>query len=73
MLFLKNGMGRIMTRIWIILAAITATTAPLMAVERMIPPPIQAVQPTPVTIGLDRPILLKRMTVTATALPDVAP
>lgn len=62
-----------MTRIWIILAAITATTAPLMAVERMIPPPIQAVQPTPVTIGLDRPILLKRMTVTATALPDVAP
>lgn len=60
-----------MTRIFIALAAITATTAPLMAVERMALAPA-ATAPTPVTIGLDRPILLKRMVVTATALPNDA-
>ena len=62
-----------MTRIFIALAAITATTAPLMAFERMTPPLAEAVRPTPVTIGLGHPILLKRMVVTATALPDGAP
>lgn len=61
-----------MTRIFIALAAIAATTAPLMAVERMASAPTAAVTPSPVTIGLDRPILLKRMVVTATALPDDA-
>lgn len=61
-----------MTRIFITLAAIIATTAPLMAFERMTSAPTAAATSTPVTIGLDRPILLKRMVVTATALPDNA-
>lgn len=73
MVFFKMEKGSVMTRIFIALAAIIATTAPLMAVERMTPPPVEAVQPTPITVGLDHPILLKRMTVTATALPDGAP
>ncbi|WP_336970479.1 hypothetical protein [Sphingobium aromaticiconvertens] len=60
-----------MTRIFIALAAITATTAPLMAVERMTAASTAAAATSiPVIIGLDRPILLKRMVVMATALPD---
>jgi hypothetical protein len=61
-----------MTRIFIALAAIAATTAPLMAFERMASAHTTAATSTPVIIGLDRPILLKRMVVTATALPDDA-
>jgi hypothetical protein len=60
-----------MTRIFMALAAIIVTAAPLTAMDRMATRPV-AVAPTPVTIGLDRPILLKRMVVTATALPDAA-
>jgi hypothetical protein len=59
-----------MTRIFIALAAIATTTAPLMAVERMSATHPVAIAPGPVIIGLDRPILLKRMVVTATALPE---
>lgn len=61
-----------MTRIFITLAAITATTAPLMAFEHMVSAPTAAAPSTPFTIGLDRSILLTRMVVTATALPDDA-
>ena len=61
-----------MTRIFIGLAAIAATTAPLMAVEHMATAPTVVATSTSVIIGLDRPILLKRMVVTATALPDHA-
>lgn len=59
-----------MTRIFTALAAMTATAAPLMTVgsTTSAPPPVE--QAAPVMIGLDHPILLKRMVVTATALPD---
>ena len=59
-----------MTRIFTALAAMTATAAPLLTVggTTSTPPPVE--QTAPVMIGLDHPILLKRMVVTATALPD---
>ncbi|MDX3900699.1 MAG: hypothetical protein QHC40_09360 [Sphingobium sp.] len=61
-----------MTKIWVALAAMAATAAPLMAVDRSASSAASTVMAAPVIIGLDRPILLKRMVVTATALPDGA-
>lgn len=58
-----------MTKILIALAAMAATAAPLVAIESTKSP--SAERPVMV-VGADRPILLKRMVVTATALPERA-
>lgn len=61
-----------MTKIWMALAAMATTAAPLMAVDRSASSAASTEAAAPAIIGLDRPILLKRMVVTATALPDEA-
>ncbi len=59
-----------MTKIWVALTAMAATAAPLMAVDHSASSAASTAEAAPAIIGLDRPILLKRMVVTATALPD---
>lgn len=56
-----------MQRIFIALAAMAVTATPLLAMGIA----SGAQERRPLTIGLDHPILLKRMVVVATPLPDV--
>ncbi|MBB5685398.1 hypothetical protein [Sphingobium boeckii] len=56
-----------MTRILIALAAIATTTVPLLALNDTMP---ASAARTPIIIGSDQPILLKRMVVKATYLPE---
>ena len=61
-------MDQKMTRFFIALAAVATTTAPLLALSS----PFVAAKPkSAAIIGSDYPILLKRMVVSATVLPDV--
>lgn len=56
-----------MARILTIVAAMGASSMPLLALASL---PSAPASPPAVMIGADHPILLQRMVVTATALPD---
>jgi hypothetical protein len=58
-----------MTRFFIALASLAMTAAPLWAVDSIRPNHAGAA---PETIGLDQPVFLGRMTVTASPLPQTA-
>ncbi len=58
-----------MGRFWMIAAAMGAASMPLFALASL---PSAPASPPPAMIGADHPILLKRMVVTAIALPDAA-
>jgi hypothetical protein len=63
-----------MTRFFIALASLAMTGAPLWAVDSIRPGP-RSQNPaakTPETIGLEQPVFLGRMTVTASPLPQTA-
>lgn len=67
-----------MTRFFIALASLAMTAAPLWAVDSIRPgprspsPSPSPAAKTPETIGLDQPVFLGRMTVTASPLPQTA-
>ncbi|MDF0543470.1 hypothetical protein PX699_14035 [Sphingobium sp. H39-3-25] len=62
-----------MTRFFIALASIAMTAAPLWAVDSIRPEArARRAATTPETIGLDNPVFLGRMTVTASPLPPTA-